>query len=611
MSEVPLQVDAKPQRWELARASLFQSVPALESLRTYSPRIFTLDLMAGLTVAAVAVPQAMAYAQIAGLPPQYGLYTAIVMTGVGALFDSSKQLINGPTNAISIAVLSALVGFGEAERVPAAILLALLVGGVQTLITLLRLGDLTRYVSSAVIVGFTLGAAVLLVLDQMKNLLGLPALGTGEDHFLKRLWLTLSHADETNRAALLIGLLTIAVALGLRAVNLWLKIRLPELLLAILCAAAVVWGWQLDQQGVKIVGTIPAQLPSFEIPQVEWRQVHALASSSLALALLGLLEAIAMAKAIAAQTRQRLDINQQCLSEAIANVTGSLFQCYPGSGSLTRSTINQQAGAQTQWSGVIAAVAVALTVVLFAPYAYYIPRSGLAGILMISAWRLVDRHRLVYHVRTTRSDAWIVALTAASAIIVSVEFCVLIGVFLSFVIYVPQAARVHMTELTLSPERVVRERVPSDPPCGKIRLYSLEGELFFGAAPELQAHLDSIVEAAQQGLRVVVLRLKRARNPDAVCLSVLHEFLDRMERIGVTVLLCGIRPDLQKVIDSSGLMKRLGPDRVFIFQETAAIWSSTLEAVRFAYEIVGDDVCQTCPRHGDTLNDKDGWYYLI
>src|SRR5215475_7916123 len=166
------------------RETFFRLAPAFDSLRTYSTQTLMRDTMAGLTVAAVAVPQAMAYAQIAGLPPKFGLYTAIVMTAVGALLDSSKQLINGPTNAISIAVLSALVGFSDAERIPAAILLALLVGVIQTGIALLRLGDLTRYVSHAVIVGFTLGASILLVLDQLKNLLGIPAAGTGENHFL-------------------------------------------------------------------------------------------------------------------------------------------------------------------------------------------------------------------------------------------------------------------------------------------------------------------------------------------------------------------------------------------------------------------------------------------
>jgi SulP family sulfate permease len=593
------------------REALFRSVPAFEALRHYSARAAASDTMAGLTVAAVAVPQAMAYAQIAGLPPQYGLYTAIVMTGVGALFDSSKQLINGPTNAISIAVLSALVGFADAERIHLAIVLAFLVGAVQMGITLLRLGDLTRYVSHAVIVGFTLGAAVLIVLDQVKNLLGLPSLGTGEDHFLRRFWLTLSHIDQTNRATLLVGLGAIAVAIALRLINRRLKIHLPDLLLAVICMAAVVWKWQLDRRGVSIIGTIPAQLPSFELPHLEWSRVRALMSNSLAIALLGLLEALAMAKAISAQTGQKLDINQQCLSEGVANLAGSLFHCYPGSGSLTRSTINQQAGARTQWSGVISAVAVALTVLLFAPLAYYIPKSALAGILMLAAWQLVDRHQLIYHVRATRSDAWIVGLTALSAVAVSVEFCILIGVFLSFVLYVPRAARVHMTELVMTPERIIRERISTDLPCGRIHIFSLEGELFFGSAPELEEHLDTVAEAAQGGVRVVVLRLKRARNPDAVCLSVLDRFIDRMQEAHVSVLLCGVRPDFMKVIDSSELLGRLGRDHVFVFQETGAIWSSTLEAVRFAYQIIGNDICETCPRHSESLNEKDGWYYMI
>ncbi len=394
--------------------------------------------------------------------------------------------------------------------------------------------------------------------------MGLPAAGTGEDHFLKRVWLTLSHIDQTNYTALMIGLGTIGIALALRWINLRWKMRLPELLLAVIGVTAIVWGWNLDAQGIRIVGEIPAKLPSFEVPIIVWDRVHALPSGSLAIALLGLLEAIAMAKAIAAQTRQKLDMNQQCLSEGVANLSGSFFQCFPGSGSLTRSIINQQAGALTQWSGVISAGAVALTVLLFAPYAYYIPTAGLAGILMLSAWRLVDRRQLVYYLRTTPFDAWIVVLTAISAVAVSVEFCVLIGVFMSFVLYVPQAARVHLTELVVAPERVIRERMPSDIPCGRIRIFSLEGEFFFGAAPELEEHFETIEQAVKGGVRVLVLRLKRARNPDAVCMTALDRFIDRMHDAKITVLLCGVRPDLMKVIHSSGLVRVLGSERVCV-----------------------------------------------
>jgi sulfate permease, SulP family len=611
MSQLLQQSSGVPATTSFWRDILYRSVPALGSLRHYTTSDLAADTMAGLTVAAVALPQAMAYAQIANLPPQYGLYTAIVMTAVGALLDSSKQLINGPTNAISIAVLSALVAFSDAERIPAVILLALMVGVVQTGISLLRLGDLTRFVSHAVIIGFTLGASVLLVLDQLKNLLGLPAAGTGEDHFLKRVWLTMSHADQTNYYALAIGLGTIGIALALRWINSRLHVRLPDLLLAVIAATVVVGTLHLDKQGVKIVGDIPAKLPSFALPQIDWNRVHTLASNSLAIALLGLLEAISMAKAIAAQTRQKLDINQQCLSEGVANVVGSLFHCFPGSGSLTRSTINQQAGGRTQWSWVISAVAVATTVLLFAPYAYYIPKASLAGILMLASYRLVDWPQLAYYFRTTRFDRWIVVLTAVSAVAVSVEFCVLIGVFLSFVLYVPLAARIRLTELVMSSDRVVRERLAADAPCGRIRIYSLEGEFFFGASPELEEHFESIASAAESGVRVIILRLKRVRNPDAVCMSVLERFIEQMHARGVTVLFCGVRPDFMKVINSSGLAKRLGPDRVFVFEETGKFWTSTLEAVRFAYEILGEDICDACPRHGESLNQMEGWTYLI
>jgi sulfate permease, SulP family len=593
------------------RETFFRIVPAFDSLRTYSLRSLGLDAAAGVTVATVAVPQAMAYAQVAGLPPQYGLYTAIVMTAVGALFDSSKQLINGPTNAISIAVLSALVAFPNDDPVQLAIVLAFLVGAVQIVITLLRLGDLNRYISHAVIVGFTLGAGVLIVLDQIKNLLGLPKAASGDEHFIIRFWHTIRQIDQTHFPTLLVGLGTVVIALILSYVNRRLRFPIPALLTAVACMGAVVWAAGLDGRGVAVVGSIPAKLPSFAPPKLDWFHVRALAGSSLAIALLGLLEAIAMAKAIAAQTGQKLDINQQCLSEGLANLTGSFFHCYPGSGSLTRSTINQQAGGQTQWSGVICAAAVALTVLLFGPLASYIPRSALAGILMLAAWRLVDRQQLAYHLRTTRSDAWIVCLTAISAVAISVEFCILIGVFLSFLFYVPRAARIHMTELVLAPERVVRERISSDPPCGRIRIYSLEGEFFFGAAPELEDHFEKITALTKEGIRVVVLRVKRARNPDPVCLAVLERFIDRMDKLGATVLLCGIRPDFMRIIEASGLVRRLGPEKVFVFQETGAVWSSTLEAIRFAYELLKGDVCAICPRYAESLEGKEGWYYMI
>lgn len=588
---------------------IFLRVPALDSLRTYSWRSLRLDLFAGLTVAAVAVPQAMAYASIPQLPVQYGLYTAIIMTAVGALFDSSRQLINGPTNAICIALASALVAFEERDRLAAAILMALLIGVFQISITLFRLGDLSRFISHSVIVGFTLGAAVLLALDQSRNFLGLPRAGAHDDHFLVRFFLTMSQVDAINYRAVAIGSATIALVLVVHSVGGWLRVELPGFLIVVVLTAAGVWylEWEQGPQKVEVIGYIPSHLPSPEVPAVSWPMIRQLLTGSLAIAVLGLLEAVAMAKAIAARTQQKLDVNQQCLSEGLANLVGSFFQCFPGSGSLTRSAINVQAGAVSQWSGVFAAAAVALTVVLFAPLAHYIPRAALAGILLVAAWRLVDRKQLMYHLRATRFDMKIVLVTAVAAIAINIEFCILIGIFLSVVLYVGRAASLQLTELTMTPEHLIRERAASDPRCDRILIYNLEGELFFGSAPDLDRHFETIERQAQPATRVVVLRVKRVRNPDAVCLEVFDRLIDRLRERGIQVILCGVRKDFARVIRSTGLEAKLGKE--YIFQEKEVIFSATLDAIRFAYELLKGDHCSVCPRRGESRQDV--LYYMI
>lgn len=584
---------------------LFRLVPALGSLRRYGASEARADLFAGITVAAVAVPQAMAYALAAGLPAQYGLYTAIVMTAVGALFDSSRQLINGPTNAISIAVLSVISVIPLQEgRIEAAVLLAFMVGIIQLLITALRLGDLSRYISHSVIVGFTLGAAALLVLDQTKNLLGFRPLGDAHDSFVVRFWLTMTQGGPVSTPTVLIGTGAIAMVLGLR----WLKPRLglhllPELLVTVVAMAAVVAGLDLDSQ-VATVGKIPADLPSPRVPALDHELVRNLASGALAIAILGLLEAIAMAKAIAAVTRQKLDVNQQCLSEGLANFTGSFFQCMPGSGSLTRSAINQQAGAVSQWSGVVSAVAVALTMVAFAAYAQYIPRAALAGILVVSAWKLIDRAALVYHVRATRFDAAIVAVTAFSAVAISIEFCVLIGVLMSFALTVRRAGRMRLTEFVIEPDGMIRERFPEDPRCNRLLVYGLEGEMFFGASDSLERHFASIERRIDAQTRAVVLRLKRVSNPDAVGLTMLEGFIDRIRERGVHVLLCGVRRDLA---DKLEFTRQGETPRYQLFREEKVRLTSTILAIRSAYSLI-DDACPSCPRQGLGQGDSRLYY---
>ncbi|HEX5067524.1 MAG TPA: SulP family inorganic anion transporter [Myxococcota bacterium] len=587
----------------------YRLFPAFDSLRRYQASDARADFLAGLTVAAVAVPQAMAYAMVAGLPAEYGLYTAIVMTAVGAIFDSSRQLINGPTNAISIAVLSAIAMVeGTEPKIEAAVLLAFMVGAIQLGITLLRLGDLTRYISHSVILGFTAGAGALLVLDQLKNLLGMKSAGGAHDHFLVRFWRTLTEGGGIHFETAAVGLGTIAFILALR----WLKARigmklLPDLLIAVGVAAAAVAWLGLDQRGVSVVGEIPGKLPSFATPALDAAEISAFSTSAFAIAVLGLLEAIAMAKAIAAQTGQRLDMNQQCLSEGLANFTGSFFQCIPGSGSLTRSAINQQAGASTQWSGVVSAGAVALIMLVFAPYARFIPRAALAGILMLSAWRMVDRHALFYHVRATRFDAAIVATTAVAAVAISIEFCVLIGIFMSFMLAVPRAGRMLLTEFVVAQDGGIHERLPEDPRCTRMLIFGLEGELFFGATGNLEQHFREMESRVGEKTRVLVLRMKRVRNPDAVGLTLLESFLDRMRGRGIAVVLCGVRADLHHVMARTGLVERLGEKELFLEQPVRM--TSTMLAIRHAYTLLPDR-CDTCPYRSRGFGERAPYYSI-
>ncbi len=568
---------------------LFRRAPALDALRTYSRATLGRDLTAGLTVAAVAVPQAMAYATLAGLPPQYGLYTAIVMTAVGAFFDSSRQLINGPTNAISIALLSALALVPAGDRTSAAITLALLVGAIQLGIAFLRLGDLTRFVSHSVIVGFTLGAATLLVLDQTKYLFGLESRGAATDHTLTRFWLSMTAGGSVHWPTVLISIGTILVVIGVRQINAVLQSRrfrfpIPQHLVAVTLAAGLVWGFRLDAQGVKIIGAIPSSLPAFQLPEWKWDQVRLLAGSAFAVALLGLLEALAMAKAIAVRTGQKLNLNQQCLSEGAANFIGSFFQCFPGSGSLTRSAVNQQAGAVSQWSGVFAAAAVAGTVVLFAPLVGYIPRASLTALLLLAAYRMVDRRQLLFHLRATRFDAGVVLATAATAVLISVELCIVIGVFLSFALYVPRAARVRMVPLTPTREDGVRERRNGDPSHERLLAFGLEGEMFFGAEAELVKHFETIDRSVNGKVAALVLSLRRARNCDASFLSLLRGMQENFRERGVTLLLCGVQSDMMSALAATGLDAQIGANR--IFPDESADQPCGVGAVGFAFELL-------------------------
>ena len=541
--------------------------------QTYSSEELHRDLLAALTVAAISLPQAMAYALLAGVDPRYGLYSAIVVTAVAAVFGSSSHLINGPTSAISLVVFSALAVFDPDQRAEAAegmFLLGVMVGALQIVIGVFRLGDLTRYISESVILGFMSAAAALLAIGQIGNAVGMPERGTGAQHVLHRLWLTLTQGGHINSKALTITAATLVLAwLARRLVH---RFGLPRMdmlaVLIVIATAAYAAGWSVPtgSHGVAIAvaGAVPAALPTVHIPTIKLSWIGQLTPDAIAIAFLGLLEALAIAKSIATQTGQALDFNRQCLAEGIANLVGGFFRCLPGSGSLSRSAINFQSGGATRFVGILTAAAVALAVVMLAPLARFVPKAALAALLLLTAARLIDPKRLLYTVRASRVDAIVLVATIVSAIAFGLDAAILVGIALSMVLYVWRAARLKVVELVVDRDGTVRERLPADPPAANVVIYDLEGDLFFGAAPHLERCLNAITRRTEQeGLFNVVLRLKRVRNPDAMCLERLEHFLKACHERNVTVLLAGLQPDLLAAARRLGFFSWYPEERVY------------------------------------------------
>ena len=590
---------------------LSTSPPTSNWLKSRNFQNIRKDFIAGATVAAISLPQSMAYALIAGVDPRFGLYTAIVFTAVAGLFGSSNHLVNGPTGAVSLVTFSALAFIdpdAKLDAYEAMFLLAVMVGIVQITIAVTRLGDVTRYISESVVTGFISGAALLTIIGQVANALGVKAQGTGHQHVLYRLYLTLTQPGPFNYKAIVISGSAILFAIyGRKFIR---KLGLPqiEMLLAVilLSTAAYFIGWSQFAPGAKpsvpLIEAIPAALPGLHVPSIKLEWLVDLSSSAVSIGILGLLEALAIAKAVAHSSRQQLDYNRQCLAEGIGNLVGGFFRCMPGAGSLSRTAINYSAGAVTRFSGVFTAAIVAFAVLMLGPLAAYIPKAVLAGLLIVAASRLIDVERIRYTATASRADAILLVTTALAAVFIEVEFAILIGSTVSIIWYILRASQLKVQELVVSPEQVVRARIASDLPTGDVLIYDFEGEFFFGAAPDLDKYLRAAAdEAIGRKSHYIVLRLKRVRNPDAVALETLDVFLKEARRDGLTILLAGVRPDLYDALKRIGIAKRHGED--LIFREEAKDYSATLNAVRKAYDLATAKVANS--------GAKTPVYYLV
>lgn len=596
----------------------FLAQPAVVA-RRYTPRQARGDALAGLTVAVVAVPQAMAYALVAGVAPIYGLVTLVVQSLLGALFNANPYLSVGPINTQSLLVAATVTRLmttvdphdtePEALYLQLVVALTLIKGAMQVGFALLRMGGLVKYVSQSVIVGFTAGAGVLIAAGQLHNFLGVEALRAEGDWpgligVVQRLWPNVSQLSATSIA---VGCGALGILVGARAVSR----LLPGALLAVVAGGLAVWvaGW--SSADLPLVQPLPARgelvnvlaLPAFSLDQLE-----SLLPGALALAMLGLMEAYAIGTSIAARTGQRIGPNRELASQGLVNLISAFFSCMPGSGSFSRSALNYHAGAKTLYSGVFNAVFVLLIVLMFAPAARFVPMAALAAVLFVIAWQLIDFRFIGRVWRTSRADAAVCFVTFAATLITPLEYAIFIGVALNIAIYLRQSSRLHVNELVQSHGGPFTERPVADRSGRRAIVFlSLEGDLFFGVADELQ---DALNRAASSGVRVVILRLKRTHSVDATVLSVLERFAQVMHERQGHVLLCGVRPGLSDAMRRFGLVSQIGEEN--LFEVRYGVFASAKAAVRRARVLVGHSIDADALMADEQRAEEDGaWSYQI
>lgn len=542
---------------------LCAALPFVESLRAYNARTLRADVLAALTVAVVALPQSMAYAVIAGVHPKYGLYAAVVPVIVAALWGASRYLVAGPTNAIAMLLFASmaettangvpLFGLPDDTRMAYVFGVAILAGLLQVVMGLARLGELVHFISHSVMVGFTAGAAVLIAAGQLKNLLGV---GIGHaPTFMGLALATLRHLPETNPWALGTGLFAMAVAVGIART----RRRLPAAFLAVVASGVAVWSLDLAARGVKVVGAIPAGLPPFSLPPAPDAQVmRDLFMPALAIALLGAVEALSIAKTLAGARGEQVDGSREFVAQGLANIAAGFFSGIPGSGSFTRSAVNFVAGARTRFAGALSGVITLGAVLLLAPLAAYIPIAALAGILMIIAWGMIDRQGIALALKATRADRIVLLTTFAATLLLDLEKAVFVGVLLSLVLFLRKVSHPLVTRMDTSDSPEL-QRLPAGRRCPNLAVYSIEGTLFFGAVAELEQRL---YEYEDFGHRAVILHLPQVHWVDATGVHAFQQFLRKCQRRGVALVLSGMKPAVRAVFERSGLTPQLGAENM-------------------------------------------------
>lgn len=466
------------------------------------------DFAAGLTGAIIVLPQGVAFAAIAGMPPEYGLYAGMIPAIIAALFGSSWHLVSGPTTAASLVLLSSLSAFaepGSVDYVRLALTLTLMVGLIQLIMGLARLGALVNFISHSVVIGFTAGAALLIASNQLKNFFGLEV--PRGLHFLETLQTVWQQIADLNPYVTAIAALTLVLGALIKR----LRPKWPYMIVAMLAGSLLsVWfnsRYGADVTGIRTVGALPAQLPPLSTPDVSLETIKNLAPAALAVTLFTLTEAVSISRSIAMKSGQHIDGNQEFVGQGLSNIAGCFFSGYAATGSFNRTGLNYSAGAKTPMAAVFAGVLLMIIVLLVAPWAAYLPNAAMAGILVLVAWGLIDFHHIRQILRASKSESTILATTFFSALFLELEFAIFLGVMLSLGLYLKRTSRPSVVVRAPDPH-VEKHKFTSAPDiseCPQVRFVRIDGSLFFGATNYVQETLRDFDEQhpEQKSLAIV------------------------------------------------------------------------------------------------------------
>ncbi|HET9045631.1 MAG TPA: SulP family inorganic anion transporter [Casimicrobiaceae bacterium] len=543
------------------------------------------DLVAGLIAAVIVIPQGVAFATLAGMPPEYGLYGAMLPAIVGALWGSSWHLISGPTNATSLmvfATVGALAAPFSPGYVTLVLTLNLIVGLIKLGLGVARLGALVNFISTTVIVGFTAGAGLLIISAQLRNFFGIEV--PQHPSFVQAIGEFFTHLREVDSWAVAVGLATLAAAwVGRRYVP-----RVPYMLTAIVVGAIV--GFALARFGVAsvvTVGALPSAIPPLSTPDFAptvWRD---LAPMALALTLIGLAEAISSARAVALKTGQRIDGNQEFIGQGLANIVGAFTSSYPTSGSFNRTGANYAAGARTPLAAVFSALLLLLILLFVRPLAAYLPVASMAAILFIVAWNLIDVAAIRRIAGTSRGEALTLVVTFVATLTIRLEVAILVGVLVSLLVYLYRTTHPRLTRVLPdagSPERRFVAVADGAPLCPQVDILRVDGSLFFGAVEHVRDELDA-ARAERPGVRHVLLVGSGINFVDAAGADMLAQEARAMADAGVTLHVCNLKAPVRAVLEASGVMKALGAKQVHV---------AKADALRSIYAQLDANVCATC-----------------